>query len=51
MVESRAKWAIDSWRAKPVEQMPVYPDLNALSDVERQLAGFPPLFLRVKPAS
>ena len=43
MVESRAKWAIDSWRAKPVEQMPVYPDLNALSDVERQLAGFPPL--------
>ena len=43
MVEARAKWAIDSWRAKPVEQMPVYPDMNALSDVERQLAGFPPL--------
>eukprot|EP01037_Dinobryon_pediforme_P009508 gene9508-9588_t len=43
MVESRAKWAVDSWRAKPVEQMPSYPDMAALSDVERQLAGFPPL--------
>eukprot|EP01037_Dinobryon_pediforme_P013008 gene13008-13110_t len=43
MVESRAKWAVDSWRAKPVEQMPVYPDMAALTDVERQLAGFPPL--------
>ena len=36
-------WTPDSWRAKPIEQAPVYPDLTALSDVERQLAGFPPL--------
>src|SRR6478672_10453741 len=36
-------WTPDSWRAKPIEQAPVYPDLGALGDVERQLAGFPPL--------
>jgi 3-deoxy-7-phosphoheptulonate synthase len=36
-------WTPDSWRAKPIEQAPVYPDPTALGDVERQLAGFPPL--------
>jgi len=36
-------WTLDSWRSKPIQQAPVYPDLAALSDVERQLAGFPPL--------
>lgn len=36
-------WAPDSWRTKPVEQAPVFPDPVALSDVERQLASFPPL--------
>ncbi len=44
MVEMRGgKWTSDSWRAKPVEQMPFYPDAAALNDVERQLSGFPPL--------
>ncbi len=37
------RWTPDSWRNKPIEQAPVYPDLAALGDVERQLAGFPPL--------
>ncbi|MDB5648736.1 MAG: aroH [Hyphomicrobiales bacterium] len=37
------RWTPDSWRTKPIEQAPVYPDLGALSDVERQLSGFPPL--------
>ncbi len=37
------KWTPDSWRAKPIEQNPHYPDARALADVERQLAGFPPL--------
>ncbi len=37
------RWTPDSWRTKPIEQAPVYPDLAALGDVERQLAGFPPL--------
>src|ERR1700761_3382919 len=41
MVENR--WYPDSWRAKPVEQAPVYADAHALADVERQLAGYPPL--------
>ncbi len=38
-----ANWTPSSWRAKPVEQAPVYPDASALEAVERQLAGFPPL--------
>src|SRR3954469_17368205 len=37
------RWTRDSWRKKPVLQVPDYPDLAALDAVERQLAGFPPL--------
>jgi 3-deoxy-7-phosphoheptulonate synthase len=37
------RWAPDSWRAKPVLQVPAYPDAKALADVEAQLATFPPL--------
>src|SRR5215471_95270 len=37
------RWSPDSWRAKPALQMPDYPDAKALSDVETQLASFPPL--------
>ena len=40
---ARANWSPSSWRSKPVEQSPVYPDAGALAAVERQLAGFPPL--------
>src|SRR5215469_4491484 len=36
-------WTLDSWRKKPVVQLPTYSDLEALSQVERQLASFPPL--------
>jgi 3-deoxy-7-phosphoheptulonate synthase len=36
-------WLPSSWRARPIEQSPVYPDAAALADVEKQLAGFPPL--------
>ncbi len=36
-------WSPSSWRAKPIEQVPVYADLAALAEVERQIAGFPPL--------
>ena len=36
-------WTLDSWRKKPVVQLPTYPDLEALGQVERQLASFPPL--------
>ncbi|UTD29702.1 class II 3-deoxy-7-phosphoheptulonate synthase [Bradyrhizobium sp. WD16] len=37
------RWTPDSWRNKPVLQMPVYPDPKALAEVEAQLATFPPL--------
>ncbi|MBR1121832.1 3-deoxy-7-phosphoheptulonate synthase class II [Bradyrhizobium lablabi] len=37
------RWTPDGWRAKPVQQMPQYPDAKALADVEAQLATFPPL--------
>ncbi len=40
---SAENWSPSSWRGKPIEQSPVYPDAAALADVERQLAGFPPL--------
>jgi 3-deoxy-7-phosphoheptulonate synthase len=37
------RWTPDSWRKKPIQQVPEYPDLRALDDVEKQLATFPPL--------
>jgi 3-deoxy-7-phosphoheptulonate synthase len=37
------RWTPESWRSKPVLQMPQYPDAGALADVEAQLATFPPL--------
>jgi 3-deoxy-7-phosphoheptulonate synthase len=40
---SPARWTPASWRAKPIMQMPDYPDPQALADVEKQLATFPPL--------
>src|SRR6202045_2609377 len=36
-------WSPASWRRKPIEQVPDYADKAALAEVERQLAGFPPL--------
>ncbi|MFO1136593.1 MAG: 3-deoxy-7-phosphoheptulonate synthase class II [Rhodoblastus sp.] len=37
------RWSPESWRSRPVAQVPDYPDAQALADVERQIAGFPPL--------
>src|SRR5260221_1514461 len=39
------RWTPDSWRTKPVLQVPDFPDAKALADVEAQLATFPPLVL------
>ncbi len=36
-------WSPQSWRSKPVVQVPEYPDENALAEIERRLASFPPL--------
>jgi len=38
-----AAWKPDSWRGKPIVQVPTYPDQAALEAVERDLRNFPPL--------
>lgn len=37
------KWTPETWRAKPILQVPDYPDQAAVKDVEMKLATFPPL--------
>jgi 3-deoxy-7-phosphoheptulonate synthase len=37
------KWSPESWRAKPAQQLPSYPDAAALQAVERRLRRHPPL--------
>lgn len=36
-------WNPASWRDKPIQQVPSYPDLEALKTAEARLASFPPL--------
>ncbi len=36
-------WSPESWRSKPIQQQPVYPDAAHLARVEQTLAGYPPL--------
>jgi 3-deoxy-7-phosphoheptulonate synthase len=38
-----ASWSPETWRSKPIAQVPDYPDPSALETVEAQLATFPPL--------
>lgn len=38
-----ATWSPQSWREKPIRQIPTYPDAAALADVEAKLASYPPL--------
>ena len=38
-----APWSPDSWRSKPILQVPEYPNAQALAEVEARLASFPPL--------
>jgi 3-deoxy-7-phosphoheptulonate synthase len=38
-----SEWTPDSWRSKPVSQMPKYPDPAVLDVVEARLKSFPPL--------
>ncbi len=40
---SQISWSPSTWRSKPIEQAPVYPDAASLAGVEAQLAKFPPL--------
>ncbi|GAA6157371.1 3-deoxy-7-phosphoheptulonate synthase class II [Pyruvatibacter sp.] len=36
-------WTPQSWREKPAKHIPDYPDAGKLADVEKTLAGYPPL--------
>ncbi|MDN6873393.1 MULTISPECIES: class II 3-deoxy-7-phosphoheptulonate synthase [Pseudomonas] len=36
-------WSPDSWRSRPIQQQPVYPDAARLLQVEQSLASYPPL--------
>ena len=36
-------WSPDSWRSRPIEQVPVYGDADALAAVEARIATYPPL--------
>jgi 3-deoxy-7-phosphoheptulonate synthase len=36
-------WSPDSWRSRPIVQVPNYPDPANLAEVERELRHFPPL--------
>ncbi len=38
-----ANWSPESWRSKPIVQVPDYPDAKALADAEARLETFPPL--------
>src|SRR5215475_904013 len=37
------RWTPDSWRGKPIVQVPQYPDAVKLAATESKLASFPPL--------
>ena len=38
-----SSWTPQSWRSRPITQVPAYPDSEQLRSVEQQLAKFPPL--------
>jgi 3-deoxy-7-phosphoheptulonate synthase len=40
---SARKWSPDSWRSKPIKQVPDYPDAAALAVTEEKLSKYPPL--------
>jgi 3-deoxy-7-phosphoheptulonate synthase len=42
-VGTAGRWAPDSWRAKPIRQVPFYPDDAKLKSVESRLSSYPPL--------
>ena len=38
-----AKWSPETWRSKPAQQVPEYPDQAKLEAVEKRLRSYPPL--------
>ncbi|MDA8073781.1 MAG: 3-deoxy-7-phosphoheptulonate synthase, partial [Actinomycetota bacterium] len=43
--EPREQWRTSSWRTRPAEQQPNWPDAEDLKDAEATLAGLPPLVI------
>lgn len=43
MQHASAPWTPDSWRRRPAAQLPVYDDLDVLTQVEQRLGNSPPL--------
>lgn len=43
MTATPSRWAIDSWRQRPIRQAPAYPDQAALEAMEKKLRRYPPL--------
>ncbi len=43
MTATTPRWTPDSWRNRPIRQVPAYPDPAKLDAMERRLAKFPPL--------
>ncbi|WP_019223682.1 class II 3-deoxy-7-phosphoheptulonate synthase [Bartonella rattaustraliani] len=37
------EWMPNSWRTRPIKQVPAYPDKSMLEDVEQKLRSYPPL--------
>jgi len=44
-------WAPESWRKKPIRQVPDYADKSALEQAEKTLANYPPLVLPARRAA
>jgi 3-deoxy-7-phosphoheptulonate synthase len=40
---SAADWTPTSWRSRPAQQMPTYPDMAVLAGAEARLRRYPPL--------
>jgi 3-deoxy-7-phosphoheptulonate synthase len=43
MTTSKTAWSPDSWRSRPIQQVPAYPDPIALAAMEEKLGRYPPL--------
>ena len=43
MKAKKNAWTPDSWRSKPIQQVPEYPDPAALAAVEARISTYPPL--------
>jgi 3-deoxy-7-phosphoheptulonate synthase len=40
---AKTTWSPESWRSKPIQQVPEYPDPAALAAVEQRISTYPPL--------